>query len=193
MSTGVLRGKAMQNGLGYEQQNGRKLEYMNTSSPFHYESQWLQWGDTKMDKVLVIEDEPSIAMLLANIIEEYGYEVITAFDGKRGFELARTGQFKLVITDNMLPYMTGHEICARLHHEPQACGTVVILMSAVTNLAETSTEAEAFLSKPFDISTVDQLVQRFLVEPNLTRQVSFDDGAAHPVENYNHGTGYYHN
>lgn len=190
---GVLRGKSMQNEWGYEQQNWRNLQHTNTSSPYHYESQWLQWGDTKMDKVLVIEDEPSIAMLLASIIEEYGYEVTTAFDGKRGFELARTGQFKLVITDNMLPYMTGREICARLRHEPMARGTIVILMSAVTNLAETRMEAEAFLPKPFDISAVDQLVQRFLVEPDPKRQLNFDDGAAYPVENYNRATGHYHN
>ncbi len=183
----------MHNGWGYEEQNWRNLQHTNTNSPYRYESQRLQWGDIKMDKVLVIEDEPSIAMLLASIIEEYGYEVTTAFDGKRGFELARTGQYKLVITDNMLPYITGREICARLRHEPMARGVIVILMSAVTNLAETRAEAAAFLPKPFDISTVDQLLQRFLVEPASDRQINFDDGAAYPAENYNHAAGHYPN
>lgn len=166
-----LKDRAMRAEQGFEENRWGSLGQTDSFNSYRWESQMVWRGDTKMYKVLVIEDEPSIAELLASIIEEYGYEVTIAFDGRKGFELARTGKYKLVITDNMLPYMTGRELITRLKSEPSARGTIVVLMSAVNHLANANAGVAAFLAKPFDISAVDQLVQRFLIEPDSSRRI----------------------
>jgi len=121
-----------------------------------------------MTKVLVVDDEPTIATLLADIIEDHGYEVTIAFDGRQGYELAKSGKFKLVITDIMMPHVSGKELCSQLKHEPAAQDTQVVLMSAVAHLAHlgNNCEADAFILKPFDISVITQIIERFLTVPD---------------------------
>jgi DNA-binding response OmpR family regulator len=123
-----------------------------------------------MIKVLVVDDEPTIATLLADIIEDYGYEVTIAFDGRQGYELAKSGVFRLVISDIMMPHVSGQELCSRIKSEPKASHTQVVLMSAVSHLAHlgSSCAADAFILKPFDISVITQIIERFLVTPNIT-------------------------
>ncbi len=117
-----------------------------------------------MVKVLVVDDEPSIASLLADIIEEQGYEVTIAFDGRQGYELAKTGAYNLVITDVMMPYVRGNELCARLKEQAATQTTPIILMSAVAHMAHLGRgcSADAFILKPFDISVITQIVEQYL-------------------------------
>lgn len=162
----------------------RWIEPRNSACPHWDASEQTRQDGQEMHKVLVIEDEPSIAMLLANIIEDYGYEVTVAFDGRQGYELARTGAYSLIITDNMLPYMSGREICGRLRNESPTKHTIIVLMSAVTQVAESQAEANAFLSKPFDITAIDQLVQNYLMEQENSRRVELNDGNAYAADNF---------
>src|SRR5205823_832126 len=70
-----------------------------------------------MAKVLVIEDEPSVAIALRDSLESEDYQVSLATDGSEGFRLAtRTGEHApdLILLDLMLPKMSGLEICQRL-------------------------------------------------------------------------------
>lgn len=122
-----------------------------------------------MIKVLVIDDEPTIAMLLADIIEDHGYEVTIALDGRQGYALAKNGKYQVVISDIMMPYVDGQELCARLKHEPSTQGIQVILMSAVAHMAQIDTNclADAFILKPFDISVITQIIERFLSTPEM--------------------------
>jgi CheY-like chemotaxis protein len=121
-----------------------------------------------MIKILVVDDEPTIATLLTEIMGEYGYEVTIAFDGRQGYELAKGGRFDLVITDVMMPYVSGHELCSRLKQGSQSQNTKVVMMSAVPRMAylDRNCQADAFIHKPFDISMIIQILERFLPDPN---------------------------
>ncbi len=120
-----------------------------------------------MKKVLVIDDEPTIATLLADIIEEYGYEVTIAFDGRQGYELAKNGVYDLIISDIMMPFVSGNELCAKLKQQSKTQNTQVVLMSAVAHMAQlgTNCRADAFILKPFDIGVITRLIEQFLERP----------------------------
>ncbi len=128
-----------------------------------------------MQKVLVADDEPSIADLLAEVISEKGIEVTIARDGRQAFELAKTGNFDLVVSDVMMPYLDGRELCFNLKENPQTKEIPVILMSAVPTLAksEKGQLADAFILKPFDIFSVSNLVETLLTgQKNLSNYFS---------------------
>ena len=66
------------------------------------------------EKILVVEDEEAILMLLEDDLTMEGYEVATARDGERGLSMAQEGVYDLVILDVMLPRKDGFEVCRQL-------------------------------------------------------------------------------
>lgn len=119
-----------------------------------------------MAKVLVIDDEPSIATLVAEIIEGYGHLVCTAFNGLQGLDLIKQNKFDLIVSDIMMPHLTGLELLYFIRSEVSLAGTKFVLMSAVAHLSqmESKHQPEDFLVKPFDITRIDEIVQKFLPE-----------------------------
>ena len=67
-----------------------------------------------MSKILIIEDEDSIAELERDYLEISGYDVQVVADGKEGLKVALEGDFDLFILDLMLPNMDGFEICKKI-------------------------------------------------------------------------------
>lgn len=64
--------------------------------------------------ILVIEDDVPIAEALALIIEDLGYQAVIATDGLTGLELARSRQPRMILTDLMLPKLSGQQVVAQL-------------------------------------------------------------------------------
>ena len=80
-----------------------------------------------MSKVLLIEDEPSLAAALQRVLEVEGYEVVTTTDAQHGLDAAREGDFQVIVTDLKMPGISGLEIVKSLHEtRPQL---PVILMT----------------------------------------------------------------
>lgn len=69
-----------------------------------------EYGEGHGAEVLVIDDEPSVGIALKIILEDSGYCVAVALNGRDGIEQARRKQFCLTITDMCLPDMTGFDI-----------------------------------------------------------------------------------
>ena len=80
-----------------------------------------------MSRILIIEDESSIAELEKDYLELSGFEVVIATDGNSGYELAMRGGFDLFILDIMLPGMDGFDICKRLREN---MNVPIIMVSA---------------------------------------------------------------
>jgi DNA-binding response OmpR family regulator len=103
-------------------------------------------------KILIVEDEERIARLVKQGLEENGYETMIAYDGLTGKKLALQQDFDLVITDIILPQMSGIELCRELRlFKPDM---PIILLTA---LGTTDDKVEGFdagaddyLVKPFD-------------------------------------------
>src|SRR5580692_8687320 len=90
-----------------------------------------------MTKILVVEDEPGIALGLKNDLVLEGYEVEIAGDGQMALERGRSGSFDLIVLDLMLPKKDGFTVCRELR---QAGNRTPILM-----LTAKALEAEKIL------------------------------------------------
>src|SRR5438105_995390 len=66
------------------------------------------------EKILVIDDDPQIVMILATLLKHNGYEPVKAHSPEEGLRLAYSNHPDLVILDIMMPNMDGWEVCRRL-------------------------------------------------------------------------------
>jgi CheY-like chemotaxis protein len=114
--------------------------------------------------VLVVEDDPFIAEVLQNMLEEEGYAVLLAGDGDAALVTLGTVQPAVILSDIRMPGMDGLALCAALQTHPTQHATPVILMSA-SNRPPHDTCATAFLRKPFRIETVLDLVAHVIAQP----------------------------
>ena len=118
-----------------------------------------------MSRILIIEDEESIADLEKDYLELSGFEVEIEGEGTKGLERALEENFQLVILDLMLPGVDGFEICRRLR---ETKNTPIIMVSAkkddIDKIRGLGLGADDYMTKPFSPS---ELVAR--VKAHLTR------------------------
>ncbi|PSL35230.1 two-component system alkaline phosphatase synthesis response regulator PhoP [Planomicrobium soli] len=104
-----------------------------------------------MKKILIIEDEHSIATLLSYNLVQAGYETIVANDGKQGYELATSENPALIVLDLMLPSMDGVEVCKTLRQ--QKISTPIIMLTAKDDefdkVLGLELGADDYMTKPF--------------------------------------------
>ena len=104
-----------------------------------------------MARILIVEDERDIALVLKNDLLLEGYEAETVHDGVSGFERARTGAFDLILLDVMLPKKDGYSVCRDL----RAAGvrTPILMLTARAQEAEKilglELGADDYVTKPF--------------------------------------------
>ena len=118
-----------------------------------------------MSRILIIEDEESIADLEKDYLELSGFEVEIEGEGTKGLERALEENFQLVILDLMLPGVDGFEICRRLR---ETKNMPIIMVSAkkddIDKIRGLGLGADDYMTKPFSPS---ELVAR--VKAHLTR------------------------
>jgi two-component system alkaline phosphatase synthesis response regulator PhoP len=106
-----------------------------------------------MSKILIVEDEPDMAMGLRDNFEFEGYEVTTASDGPAGLEKARQVRPDLLVLDVMLPKMSGLEVCKTLRGEGYA-GPILMLTARgqeIDKVVGLELGADDYVTKPFSI------------------------------------------
>lgn len=115
-------------------------------------------------KILVVDDQPGIRLLLTEIFTCKGYDVCTATTGREALDKINTCSFDLVILDYKLPILDGLEVIKRL--EKQNCTIPLILMSGLTEQLSKNGKEYRFIkkivSKPFDVQKMSTLVQSIL-------------------------------
>ena len=80
--------------------------------------------------ILLIEDEPVFVEMFGKALRDVGYAVVTERDGKNGLDHARSGSFDLVITDHLLPSLSGKEIIEALRSDEQFKSLPIFLLTA---------------------------------------------------------------
>ena len=107
-----------------------------------------------MKKILVVDDLPENVFMLQDRLENEGYEVITAYDGKAAVEKALSELPDLVLLDVMMPEMSGIEVLKFLTAEPATSHIPVILVTAKSSAEDTKIGLEAgafdYIKKPFN-------------------------------------------
>ena len=105
-----------------------------------------------MERILIVEDEESIARFLELELRHEGYAVEKAADGRTGLEQALSGAFDLVLLDIMLPELSGMEVIRRLRRES---AVPVIMLTArdtvMDKVAGLDMGADDYITKPFAI------------------------------------------
>lgn len=115
----------------------------------------------KHHEILLVDDEQPILDLLCDVLEDAGYTVHTARNGRMALDVLEQTSISLVLTDLMMPYMDGYTLCAQLRTNPQTAHLPVVGMSAADSAGGRS-GFTAFLAKPFDIDNVVELVEKLL-------------------------------
>ena len=121
---------------------------------------------TRKLKILIVEDEISIATGLTDVFLFHGYEVKTVGDGKEGLTHALTGEYDLILLDVMLPHFDGFTVCNKIRERDR--DQPIIMLTAKTSdediIRGLSIGADDYVAKPF---SVQELVLR--VESVLRR------------------------
>src|SRR5215469_3042869 len=104
-----------------------------------------------MTRILVVEDEPGIALGLEDDLKMEGYEVETVADGIAASRRAREGRFDLILLDIMLPGKDGFEVCRELRRH--GLKSPIVMLTAKTQEAEKvmalELGADDYVTKPF--------------------------------------------
>jgi DNA-binding response OmpR family regulator len=104
--------------------------------------------------VLVVEDDPTILQLLEVNFEMEGFLVLTAEDGEEGLAVAREAIPDVIVSDVMMPKMSGLEMVAALKADPLTTGIPVVLLSAKAQGTDVRGGLEAgaddYVTKPFE-------------------------------------------
>ena len=121
-----------------------------------------------MAKILVVEDEPEIRILVKTILEKAGYSVVEAEDGEAALRLVNEEEPDLVLLDVMIPCIEGWEVCRRIR-ENEATRRIPIIMVTVRTTDEDiqrSVEcgANAHINKPFDQKELLDTIKKLLGE-----------------------------
>jgi len=104
--------------------------------------------------ILIAEDNPVSRKLLEKTLTKAGYEVVSAKDGREALELFAQRFFPIVLTDWMMPEMTGPELCRALRAQPENGYIFMILLTAKDSkddiVAGLEAGADDYLTKPFN-------------------------------------------
>ena len=112
--------------------------------------------DSTPIRVLVVDDEPSLAELLASVLRYEGWDIRTAADGSSAVRTAREFQPDAVVLDVMLPDFSGLEVLRRLRAEmPQVCVLFLTARDAVEDrVAGITAGGDDYVTKPFSLEEV---------------------------------------
>jgi CheY-like chemotaxis protein len=110
--------------------------------------------------VLIVDDEPDILALLREVLEEAGFRVFTAPNGKAALALIAQTSVALVLTDLMMPAVTGLQLAQQLRSDPCTAAIPVLAMTAALPPHLPDLFATV-ISKPFELEELVRILRRF--------------------------------
>ncbi|HEX3078352.1 MAG TPA: response regulator transcription factor, partial [Lachnospiraceae bacterium] len=126
-----------------------------------------------MDRILVVEDSKDVNLMLAETLEQEGYEVKSAFTGIDGMKEARTKEYDLILLDLMLPFKSGDEILKEL----RTFSDIPVIVISAKDMVGTKIDllklgADDYITKPFDLGEVAARVASNLRRSHKQEKVS---------------------
>jgi DNA-binding response OmpR family regulator len=115
-------------------------------------------------RILVIEDEPEMQVMLRDNLRYEGYDVISAETGELGLELGLTDPPDLVLLDVILPRMSGYSVCQRLRSTGFAAPIIMITArtSEIDRVTGLDFGADDYVGKPFSVSELAARIRAHL-------------------------------
>lgn len=136
-------------------------------------------------KILVVDDEPSISMLIEFNLKLAGYDVRCVNDGEAVFDMLKPFRPDLIVLDLMLPKMDGIQVCRELRKQSNAVPIVMLtaLQGVSDRIAGLDNGADDYMTKPFSpqelVSRIKAIFRRLQSLPGTSDHTSFNIGRLH--------------
>ena len=125
----------------------------------------MQLSDNRTNIVLVIEDDQDVLSILVKHLAHLGYEVITARDGMEGLKKLNSERFDLVITDIVMPYVSGLGLVTTIKEKKPNIPVIAITgYGKEPETAALEKKADLVLAKPIRMSVLEKEIQGLLKE-----------------------------
>lgn len=105
-------------------------------------------------QILIVEDSAMQAKRLKRLLEEHGYNVVVAHNGKEGLAAARQHALSLIVSDIIMPEMDGYEMCRTIKQDARISHIPIILLTSLSNPEDVflglEAGADCYMSKPYE-------------------------------------------
>ncbi len=119
-----------------------------------------------MKKILVVDDDPNVGLLISAVLKKYNYSVTTLYQGEEVLEFLKDNKPDLILLDLRMPGIDGYALCKRIREAPGTRDIPVIILSGVSEVdAKVNTielGADDFITKPFDVRELRARINRIL-------------------------------
>jgi len=119
-----------------------------------------------MARILIVDDEADLAMMITGRLKVWGHEVLTASNGPDGLAAARSERPDLILLDLMLPKLNGYEICHLLKQDAKFQSIPIIMLTARAQQSDRKlaleSGANAYLAKPYEPQELRQAIDDLL-------------------------------
>lgn len=120
-----------------------------------------------MARILIVEDEPDVLLLLENRVKGAGHDVVSATNGEEGLTLVATEKPDLVVLDWMMPRRDGIEVCEEIRASDPDHRTKVLMLTARSQQSDVDRAMEAgaddYIVKPFSSRDLIERINALLV------------------------------
>ncbi len=143
---------------------------------FMQDSEHEEISYTPTGKILIVDDNRDLRGYLRRVLNQAGYSVISARNGAHGYTEAQEHRPDLIVTDLMMPQVSGLDLIAMIRQDQQLAGTPMILLTAKANeetrIEGTEMGADAYLAKPFNDRELLAEVRNLLALKTNERRVA---------------------
>ena len=118
--------------------------------------------------ILIVEDSPTQAILLENLLQMNDFEVAIAKNGQKALDWLMNNQPSLIISDIEMPDMNGFDLCSKIKSNTETTHIPVVLLTALMDLSEiikgSESGADSFITKPYDEDFLLSIIHKLLKE-----------------------------
>jgi len=135
---------------------------------------------SRIPRILVVDDEDDVLLLVQTILSSARYTVLTARSGAEAIEIAARERPDAILLDVMMPEISGWEVCSRLKNSPETQSIPIVMLSVKSEIRDLITSMQAddddHVTQPFSrqklVSTIQRLLDRgsAILEPLLRRK-----------------------
>ncbi len=123
-------------------------------------------------KILVLDDEPSVVTYLEALLQDNGYETVSASDGLEGMEKVRSEKPDLITLDISMPKESGVRFYRDLKGDPELAGTPVVIVTGVTGYGGRPEDFQKFISSRKHLPAPEGFVSKPIDQDELLKVVS---------------------